>query len=292
MLAVLLVLGLGHSGSDLIEVIRTLERDGCFCADCHCNVDCNISCTSAHDLYNRAAIMRLCGITQLVDHLHCSIHSSVITNGVLSALNVVVDGTRQANARNTNARQVAGTAEGTVAADDNQTLKADLLTDSLTLQNTVHVAEFRASCCIKEGTASLDDTGNSSGIEGNKFTVQQADIAALDTDYLHTFAETGTSNCSYRCIHARCVAAAGQYANFFHDPFLHSAYAIVGIYTFILLHLFQSVKPFSIFPVSFYPKSAHLFRIFGMQPMDSGEMTCPSSENKVSPISVKIGCFG
>src|SRR5699024_8733777 len=51
--------------------------------------------------------------------------------------------------------------------------------------------------------------------------VQQAVVAALNADHAVSLVDAGADDGADRCIHARCVAAAGQYADGF-DLSLHS----------------------------------------------------------------------
>lgn len=77
--------------------------------------------------------MRLSGIPDLVDHLHRRIHSSVVTDGILGAGDVVVNGPGKPHAGDAHGRQVSGAPERAVAADHDQTVHADLFTHGLRL---------------------------------------------------------------------------------------------------------------------------------------------------------------
>lgn len=52
----------------------------------------------AHDLNDRATVMALGGVAQLIDGLDSSIHSRIVADGVFAAGDVVIDGTGQADA--------------------------------------------------------------------------------------------------------------------------------------------------------------------------------------------------
>ena len=70
--------------------------------------------------------MALGGIAQLVDHLQSSVHSGIVTDGIIGAGNVVVDGAGQADHRDAAVCQLTGTTVGAVAADNDQRINAQL----------------------------------------------------------------------------------------------------------------------------------------------------------------------
>ena len=84
----------------------------------------NVTRVAAHYLHHAAAVMALCGVTQLIDHFHSRVHGGVIANGVIAAGNVVINGARNANAGDALRCHVLAAAERTVAANDNKRVNA------------------------------------------------------------------------------------------------------------------------------------------------------------------------
>ena len=94
-----------------VEVIRYFLSDDFHCTACQTGIDCDKASTSTHNFYNAATVMRLAGILQLVNHFHASIHCGIITDGIFSTSNVVIDCTRQTNASNALCGQICCTTE-------------------------------------------------------------------------------------------------------------------------------------------------------------------------------------
>ena len=75
----------------------------------------------------------------------------------------------------------------------------------------------------------MENIGNTSQVHLKHITSQQTLIAAADADYIQTFIDSGTNNCTDGCVHAGSITAAAQYADrsdsFFH--MIHSFHRIV-----------------------------------------------------------------
>ena len=57
----------------------------------------DVTCVAAHDLDDAATVVALGGVAQLIDHLERGVHRRIITDGVVGAGNIVVDGAGQAD---------------------------------------------------------------------------------------------------------------------------------------------------------------------------------------------------
>ena len=168
--------------------------------------------------------MRLTGILQLVDHFHASIHCSIITDGIFSTSNVVIDCTRQANASNALCGQICCTTERTVTADDNQTFQTQLLASLLCDFHACFCPEFCTSCCVENRTALMNNIRYAHFVHFKDVTINQTAIPSADAVYLDALLQSSPYNCTNSSIHTRCVPAACQYTNRFdHNFLLHSA---------------------------------------------------------------------
>ena len=141
-----------------------------------------MSRASAHDLYNRAALVRVGGVTQLVDKLHNGVHSRIIAYGVFRALYIVVDGSGNANAGNTCLGQVGSSPERAVAADDNNARHVSLFADLLSLENVFPILELLAARGEYLRAAALNDVGNVSRLKLHHVAVKQPVISAAYAD--------------------------------------------------------------------------------------------------------------
>ena len=100
--------------------------------------------------------------------------------------------------------------EGTVTANGNNAVQTQHFAgvDSLLLALFRH--EFRAAGGIEHGAAPIDDMGDALFVQTHNVAVDQAVIAAADTDDLNAAEDGSTDNGTDRRVHTGCVAAAGQ----------------------------------------------------------------------------------
>ena len=136
------------------------------------------------------------------------VHCGIITNGILCAGNIVVDGARQTNTGNSVCGQICCATERAVTADDNQTLQTVLFAVFLCQEHAVFCAEFCASCGIEHGTASLNDAGYAQLVQRLNIIFNQTAVTALYAVHIHALFQCSANNSTYCCVHSRGIAAA------------------------------------------------------------------------------------
>ena len=159
--------------------------------------------------------MGLGGVAQFIDHFEAGVEGRVISDGLLTAGDIVVDGAGQADTGNPPLGQILGAAERAVAADDYQPLNAVLPAGSHRFLHPLFGAELGATGGIQHGAAPMDDVRHAAQIHLHKVPVDQAVVPTVHAIHLHTLAQSGTDNGPHGGIHARSVPAAGQYREFF-----------------------------------------------------------------------------
>ena len=106
-LRLLLEHSLGNSvdvvGNFLGDYIGSAAGDTCIYSD--------VTCTSAHDLNNGAAVMRLRSIAELVHEFHSSVHSSIEADSIVCASDIIVDSTGETDTKNALGREVCCASE-------------------------------------------------------------------------------------------------------------------------------------------------------------------------------------
>ena len=187
---------------------------------------------TAHDLHHRAALVRLHGVTQLVDALNGGVAGGVKADGVVGTADVIVNG--GGNAHNLQIHAFFGcltgqgqrTAERTVAADGYDAVQSQQLAGGKRFGAAFSVHKFLAAGGVEHGAALVDDMTDAGGVHGKKIAVDQAAPAAADTHAVHAVVHGGTHNGAHGCVHAGGVTAAGQNADASYF-FLHSAIALL-----------------------------------------------------------------
>ena len=168
---------------------------------------------AAHDLNDRAALVRLHGVAQLIDTLDSGVARGIEADGVVGAHDVVVDGARHADARNALARKRLCAAERTVAAAADEAVDAQILAGVGRLLETLLGHHFLAACGVQHGAALADDAVNAARAHLDDVTVDQAAVAAADAEDGNIICRRASNDRTDECVHARCVAAACKYAN-------------------------------------------------------------------------------
>ena len=211
-----------HSLYDLgVEIQLTLGQADRGRADCTANLQCQMTCTAAHNLYNRAALVGLHGIAQLIDALDRSIAGGVKTDGVIRAADIIINGTRNADARNSLAGKRLCTAECTVAAAADQAVNTKVAAGVSRLLQTFLGQHLLAACGVQHGAALADNAVYTAGTHLDDVAVDKTAVTAANAENGNIVCACAADYRANKCVHAGCVAAAGKYADsanlFIHD---------------------------------------------------------------------------
>ena len=119
-----------------------------------------IATITAHHFHHGNTLVRRRGVTQTVDRFYNGAQRSEETDSVVSAFDVVVDSTRQADAREAHFGQTHCTHVGTVTADNHQRIDPTFFQVFDSHGADVLVAEFRETRRTEERTATVDHVRN------------------------------------------------------------------------------------------------------------------------------------
>ena len=157
--------------------------------------------------------MGLHGVAQTVDALHRRVGGGIKADGVIGAVDVVVDGTGDAHHGDTELGQILRAAERTVAADGHQTVQPQQLAGVGRLPLTLLSAELVAPGAVQDGAAPVDDPADAGIVHFHEVPGDQTGIASADAYALDAAGQRAAYHRTDAGVHARCVAAAGQYAD-------------------------------------------------------------------------------
>ena len=163
--------------------------------------------------------MGLHGVAELVHALHGGVGSGVEADGIIGAVDVVVNSAGDAHHGYAEFGQILRAAERAVAADRHQTLQTDELAGGVCLLLPLLRAEFVTTGGIEHGAAAVDDAADAGvvhlhDVAGNKTLPAAADAHALNAPCVGTAYHGADAG-----VHARRVAAAGQHTDAFHCVF-------------------------------------------------------------------------
>ena len=203
------------------KVNRLLRNQNSRCAYCKAHIHSQEACITAHHLNNRAALMGLHGISQLIDTLNGGVGCSVEADGVVGAADVVINGSRDADHIDAVFGKGKCTPESTVTANGHNAVQ----TQEMAGGNRSFLAFFRHKFLtaggIENSAAPIDDMGYLGLIQSNDVTRNKAVPATANTVALNAMIQSSTYDSTDTGVHARCVAAAGQNSDSFNahnDP--------------------------------------------------------------------------
>ena len=171
---------------------------------------------TAHHLDDRAALMALHRVAELVDALDGGVAGGIKADGIVRAAHVVVDRRGNADHRNAHARELQRAAERAVAADGDDRVDAEQLAHRDSLFASLDRHELVTARRIQDRAALREDMADVDALELHKIAGDQAVIAATDADALDAEVLSRAHDGADSRVHAGSVAAAGEYADSFH----------------------------------------------------------------------------
>ncbi len=170
----------------------------------------------AHHLDEEEAFVAGGGVAQLVDGLDYGVKGGIVTDGLVGAVQIVVDGARETHdghvelvGEHLRARQRS------VAADDYQRVDARGLHVFVSLTTTLLGAELLAARRFEDGAALLYDVAHALRLELHYLVGHQTVVTAHDALDLISVVDGGSRHRADGRIHTWRVAARGKNSDTF-----------------------------------------------------------------------------
>ena len=155
--------------------------------------------------------MALCCITDTVHALYDGVHGCIISDGIVCAIEVVVDGTRQTDAADIKLScEVHRTSERTVTTNYYQSIDFLFLDILESLLSALLCHEFLRTGCLQHGTTGTDDTAHVLSGKGLDLVVNQAVVATIDTLHVETVVDSRTGYRTDSCVHTWSITSGCQ----------------------------------------------------------------------------------
>src|SRR5690606_20735170 len=168
-------------------------------------------------------------IPDLVDGFQCGIECCVKTDGIVSAINIIVDGAGTTN--DGNAEFLAEdlcTSKGSVSTYCHQPFNAMLLQLGKGFFPTFFGREFAASGRFQNRTASLQDVAYGQGLHLFNVSRNHSVVSIIYTVHIQFMEDTGSYHCPDTGIHSGSVPSGSKNTNFFHFRFLIEKLKIIN----------------------------------------------------------------
>ena len=183
------------------------------CARRQTDIERQMARVSAHDLDDRAALVRLHGVSETVDSLDGGVGRGVVADGVIGADDVIVDGCRYADNADPLLGKLLEAAERAVAADADDAVESQKLARGRCALLTFECPEFFAAGCIEHRAAAVYNVVDAVFIEPDKIAVDESIESAPDADAVDAAVDGRADDRTDGCVHTGRVAAGGEHAN-------------------------------------------------------------------------------
>ena len=211
--AAFLAAGSSHveSSPDLAEVHGRFGDDDFLGAAADAGVEGDVSGGVSHDFDDEEAGVRGGGVADLVDCVEGGVDRGVEADGVVGAVEVVVDGAGDADALDAVLEdEFVEAVERAVPADDDEAVDVAFLDGLVRLLSSFRGEEAWAACGLDDGAAVFDDVADGGGGEWFHVVVDEAFVAAFDAVDGVSEIQRGADDGAQGCVHAGGVAAAGE----------------------------------------------------------------------------------
>ena len=199
--------------NDLFLEIPALRDENRRRADRKSDKQRQMTGVAAHDLHDRAALVRLHRVAQLIDALDGGVGRRVKADAVMRAGNIIVDRRGQADHGDAVFGERQRAAERSVAADGDDTVQSKQLAGVHGLLLSLGRHEFLAARGVEDRAAAVDDVRDALFVQTHDVAVDESVPAAPDADHLDAEMKRRAHDAADRRIHAGRVAAAGQNAD-------------------------------------------------------------------------------
>src|SRR5690606_4748266 len=183
----------------------------------HAHAQGYVARAPAHHLDEEQPVVAGRRVAQPVDGLERDVDGGVEPDRHVGAVDVVVDGARDADDLDALlAFESQGAPEAAVPADDHQAVDAAPGQDLSAAGATGWLEEPLAAGGAQDSAAALDDVGDAARAQLDDVVVDQALVATVDARDSDAVMDGGAHHSSDGGVHARRVAAAGQYPDMGH----------------------------------------------------------------------------
>ena len=215
------VLALADAAPDellqLVDARLILRDDGSLGACGDGAVEAEEPCVAPHHLDEEDAVVRGSRVANLVHSAHDGVQRRVVADGVVRAVEVVVNGAGQPYAGHVVfVRKLQRSRQRAVAADDDEGVDVVLPEVLVRLLPSLHRAELLAARRLQDGTSALDDVAHALGGEVADLVVDESLESAVDALHLPSLVDGCSCDGSDGTVHAwgvssRCEHADGVY---------------------------------------------------------------------------------
>lgn len=167
----------------------------------------NVAGIPAHDLNKEEPVVGIRGIPDFVDAFHHRVGGGIKADGIIGAVEVVIDGSRQAyHGYGVFLRKDVGTPEAPITAHDDQGLDIALGKVLVGFAAAFRGAELLGAGGFEDGTPPVYDIPDGSKVHGAEFVLNQAIVAPYNPPDPVAVVDTTADQSPDTGIHARGIS--------------------------------------------------------------------------------------
>ena len=188
-----------------------LRNQDIFSARGNTGVKSNKARITPHHFDEKQTVVRRGRITNLINRLNHGVQGRVITDGKISAVDIIIDGTGHTNARQTVLFfEQHGTGERAITTDHHQTIESGRFGIFVRFYPAFLRAKLLTASRLQEGATEVENIGHRAGIGAFHAILNQALVALFDHHRFDTVIDASANSRTNGRIHTRSIAPGGQ----------------------------------------------------------------------------------
>ena len=180
-------------------------------------IEGDISCEPTHHFHDGCPVV---GGSRIADAAYRSDHCidcRIMADGFIGSVHIVINRTGHGDRGDAQVCQLLRSLDGAVPADDDQSVDAPFPEDVGPFLLVRFFEKFFAPGRFQDGPAPEDDSGNGRRIHGYHIIFDESGIPAVNAVNFFPIVKGRAHDASYSRIHARRIAAAGEYCQSIHS---------------------------------------------------------------------------
>ncbi|MNH22853.1 hypothetical protein D3C79_827250 [compost metagenome] len=198
-----------HPVCHFVKIVRHFRHQNRFRSGSQTCVQRDISAVASHYFDNGRTLVGGHRITELIDCIYNHAYCCIKADSVVCERNIIINSSRQSHRVDTELAEFVSTLVRAVAADNYKAVNSHFIQDIRAFLLSFRFHEFETSCRLQDGSSTLDNIANAAQIHRENITVQEALVAALNTEYFNTVIDCTANNRANGGVHALGVSSAG-----------------------------------------------------------------------------------
>ena len=226
-----------HKLGQLVDIGRVFRNNSSLRTTCNSAVLCQEASITTHHLYKEDALVALSSITYTVYTFYNRIHGSIVTDGIVCTIKVIVNRSWKTNTADIKvARQIHSTSKRSVSADNNKCIDFFFLYGLKSFLTTFVSHELLRAGCLQNSSTRTNNTTYIFSCKSLDLVINQSVVSTKNSFYRIAIIDGRAGNGTNSRIHTWCVSTRCQYTNRFN--LCHNQIPLFVVRYFMIIFIF------------------------------------------------------